>query len=177
MWINTAIAQVVDAAHHITATLIQTAGPQVVVLGFQHHARQVFLAAPELRHIQQGLGNAVAARWQGHCQLIDMGKTVPVGADHDMPHRLIVQVGHENRTVWRIAKTGELFRVNPIALAVRQDALHRPLIDPLAHLRLAVGADLKAEVIAPHVGIKALVGDPYTEPRILRVHYSLHNHP
>ena len=119
----------------------------------------------------------MAPRGQSHRQLVDMGKTVPVGADHNVPDRAIVEVGHEDCAVGRIAEAGELFGVDAIALAVRQDALHGPLIDPLADLRLTVGADLKAEIIAPHVGIKAFVGDPYTEPRILRVHYSLHNHP
>lgn len=113
---------------------------------------------------------------QGHGQFVDMGKAVPISADHDVSYRAVVQVSHEDRAVGRVAKTGELFRIDAIALAVRQDALHRPLIDPLAHLRLTVGADFKAEIIAPHIGVKAFVGDPYTEPWILRVHYSLHKH-
>src|SRR3990167_3250666 len=60
--VNPAITQLIDAAHYIATTLIQATGAEVVVLGLKHHARQVLLASPELRHVQQRLGHAMSTR-------------------------------------------------------------------------------------------------------------------
>lgn len=35
----------------------------------------------------------------------------------------------------------------------------------------------RTQIIAPHGDIKTFVGDPYAEPWVPRVHYSLHKHP
>ena len=51
--VNTAIAQIIDTPHLISAPFIQTAGTQVVVLGLEHDTGQILLAAPELDYLQQ----------------------------------------------------------------------------------------------------------------------------
>ena len=53
LWVDTAITQSIDPPDLIPTTLVQTARANVVVLGFQHDARQLFLVAPEPHHFQQ----------------------------------------------------------------------------------------------------------------------------
>ncbi|MNV54790.1 hypothetical protein D3C71_1469990 [compost metagenome] len=164
----------VDPADHVTAAFIEPAGPQVVVLGFEHDAREFLLATPELRHIQQGLGHAVPSGRCMHRQFVDMGKTVPVGTDHQVPHGLVIQVGHENRAVGGIAKAAELLRVDAVALAVRRDRRHRPLRDRFADFSRTIGRDFKTEITAPDVGGKTFIGNPYRQPWVIRIYNRLH---
>ncbi|EGH26105.1 hypothetical protein PSYMO_33635, partial [Pseudomonas amygdali pv. mori str. 301020] len=51
--IYASIAHMIHPAYHVSTTLIQPAGTQVIVLGFQNDAGQIALAAPELSDIEQ----------------------------------------------------------------------------------------------------------------------------
>ncbi|MNC45954.1 hypothetical protein D3C75_949470 [compost metagenome] len=164
----------VDPTNHVTAAFVEPAGPQVVVLGFEHDAWQLFLAAPELRHIQQGLGHAMPPGRCVHRQLVDMGKAVPVGADHQVPHGLVIQISHENRAVGGIAKAAEFLGIDAVALAIRRDRGDRPLCHRRSYLCRTVGRDFKTEITAPDIGGKTLVGNPYRQPWIIRIYNRLH---
>jgi hypothetical protein len=162
--INAAITQLVNAANHVAAALIQPTGAKVVVLGFEHDPRQLFLATPELRDIQQCLGHTMPASRRVHRQLINMRKAVPVGADHQMTDRLIVEIGHENRAVGALWKAAELLGIDAVALAVRHDRRHPPLFDRLANHGGAIGRNFETEVAAPDIRRKAFIGDPHRQP-------------
>ncbi|MNP38058.1 hypothetical protein D3C76_1315450 [compost metagenome] len=125
-------------------------------------------------HIQQGLGHAMSPARCVHRQLVDMGKAVPVGTDYQVPHRLVIQIRHENRTVGGIAKAAELFGIDAVALAIGRDRSDRPLCHWLAYFRRSVGRDLETEITAPDVGGKTLVGNPYRQPWEIRIYNRLH---
>ncbi|MNM97382.1 hypothetical protein D3C81_1098860 [compost metagenome] len=116
----------------------------------------------------------MAPRRRMHRQLIDMGEAVPVGTDHQMADRLIIQIRHENRAVRRVMKGAELFRIDAVALAVRHDRRHPPLLDRLADHGSAISGDFETEIAAPDIRRKAFIGDAHRQPWVFRIHDRLH---
>ncbi|MNL16660.1 hypothetical protein D3C87_1377120 [compost metagenome] len=164
----------VDPADHIAAALVQATGTEIVVLRFEHDARQFLLATPELRHVQQRLGHTMTPRRGVHRQFVDMGKAVPIGADHQVTHRLVVEKRHENCAVRCVAKTAELFGINAVAFAIGRDRRDPPLLHRQPYFRRSVSRDFKTEVAAPDVGGKTFVGNTHRQPWMIWIHDRLH---
>src|SRR3546814_11920543 len=94
-----------------------------------------------------------------HGEFINVGKTVPVSAHHQMPYRLVVEISHEYLAVRSVSEAAEFFWIDAIAFAIRGNWRHWPLAHRSTNLSGPIGADFETEIAAPYVGRKAVIDD------------------
>lgn len=99
----------------------------------------------------------MTARAGSNGQFIDMGKAIPVCTDDYMPHRLIIQISHENRAVRRPDETGKFIRVYAVTLAIGRDHIQRPVLDLLVTVSTGIRVYFKTKIIAPYIRRKPFI--------------------